>query len=270
MRLPKLCLGLVLVAPWVAGCNDTTGGARIKFRAAAAGPNADPADIATFVNRLGFDVTLTQAVLHIGAIYLNESNRISTADDQFGCFGGGRDVGQVLAGPDGMDVNLLSPDPQFFSVIGEGTESRVHAASIWLTGRQPISVVQDPQPILTIAGLAQRGGIAWPFVGAMPINHLTPSPSPATPGINPICKRRIVAPVPVNIPLLQDGGLLLLRLDPYDLFVGTDFSSLPPPVRSIYQFEDRSDIAADQNVYAGLSTATNYIISWQPPEGRSP
>ena len=245
----------------IAGCHNTTGGRRINFRAAAAGPDLDPADIPNFLNLRDFDVTLTRAILHIGAIYLNANARISTADDQFGCYGGGLDVGQVLGG---LDVDLLSRDPQPFPVAGEGTQNHARAAAVWLTGAQRIDFVQDPQVILNVAGIAQRAGRRFPFEGSLTIggNHVIPPQNPATPGVNPICKQRIVAPIPTDIHLAE-GGLLLLRIDPFDLFAVTDFSQLPGgPL--LYRFSDRIDNQADQNVYGNLRTSSTYRFSWQP------
>lgn len=253
----------------LAGCQNTTGGARIQFRVAAAGPDLDPAVIPTFLNLLDFDVTLSRAVLHIGAIYLNENPNISTADDQFGCYGGGRNVGQVLGG---LDVNLLSPDPQLFPLIGEGTQSHARAASVWLSGTQRVDVTEDPQVILSIAGVAQHADQRYPFEGALTIsrNRLVPPQVPETPGVNPICKERIIAPIPVSLRLAGDG-LLLVRIDPFDLFAVTDFSQLRrDPLNPLqYRFSDRVDNQADLNVYANLRTASTYHFFWQPTQGRA-
>jgi hypothetical protein len=246
------------------GCHGSTGGARIHFRVAAAGPALDPATIREFVNRLGFDVVVSSAVLHIGAIYLNANANISTASDQFGCYGGGLYVGQVLGG---LDVDLLSPELQYFGVLGEGEESPVRAAAVWLTGQKMADVVDDSQVILSIAGVARRANQSYPFNGALTIgrSHLVPPSSPATPGINPICKQRIIAPIGVGFQL-SDGGLLVVRVDPYDLFAGTDFSTLPPVPNSnppSYRFSDRINNLADADVFAQLTSDTTYAVSWQ-------
>ncbi len=135
---------------------------------------------------------------------------------------------------------------------------------MWLTGTQRVDQVEDPQVILDVAGIAQRAGRTYPFEGKLHIgaNHVIAPQSPATPGVNPICKQRIVAPIPTNFPLTE-GGLLLLRIDPFDLFAVTAFSQLPggPP---LYRFSDRIDNQADQNVYGNLRTASTYHFSWQP------
>ena len=250
----------------IAGCQNTTGETRLTFRAAAAGPDLARTDIANFLNLRDFDVTLSKAILHIGAIYLNASARISTADDQFGCYGGGRDIGQVLGG---LDVDLLVPDPQPFPVTGEGFQARAHAAAVWLTGTQRVDQVEDPQVILDVAGIAQRAGRSYPFEGKLHIgaNRVIAPQIPATPGVNPICKQRIVAPILTNISLTE-SGLLLLRIDPFDLFAVTDFSALPGGP-GLYRFSDRADNLADQNVYGNLRTGSTYHFSWQPAEGRT-
>jgi hypothetical protein len=263
---------LLPLALLAAGCQNTTGGARINFRAAAAGPALAPADIPSFLNILEFDVTLSSAVLHIGAIYLNGNPNISTADNQFGCYGGGRNLGQVLGG---LDVDLLSPDPQPFPVIGEGTQTEflAQAASVWLTGTKRVDDPNDSQVILSIAGVAQRANQRYPFQGELTIGNgrLVPPQNPNTPGVNPICKERIVAPIPIRINLVDDG-LLLVRIDPFDLFAVTDFSQLKqvttnPP---LYVFtKDRVENVADLNLYANLRTASSYRFVWQPAQGRA-
>src|SRR5258708_29863098 len=131
MRPLAFSLRLLPLAWLMFGCQGSTGGARIHFRVAAAGPALDPGTIREFVNKQGFEVVVSRAVLHIGAIYLNANANISTASDQFGCYGGGLYVGQVQGG--GLDVDLLSPELQYFSVLGEGEESPVRAAAVWLT-----------------------------------------------------------------------------------------------------------------------------------------
>lgn len=267
MKSRALCLGLALSGLALAGCNQTTGGARITFRAAGAGPDLDPAEIPRFLNYLAYQVTLSRAILHIGAIYLNANPSISTANDQFGCYGGGRVVGQVLGA---LDIDLLSREPAPFPVLGEGTEWQARAAAVWLTGTQRVDITIDPQVILKVAGVAERAGQRYPFEGDLTIgaNRLRPSPNPATPGIYPICKERIVAPVLIDA-RLTDGGLLLLRVDPAEIFRLVDFSSLPvsttnPTTRT---FSNGRDNTPTEDLYAGLTSAPTYHFFWQPAEG---
>jgi len=76
----------------LAGCVGSTGGKTFTFPAAAAGP-ADATSPLSF-SMGGFDVTLTRAVLHVGALYLNQSAPVSGAQST-DCYLTGTYVGQV-------------------------------------------------------------------------------------------------------------------------------------------------------------------------------
>ncbi len=258
MRVATGFLGLGLA---LAGCVGNTGGQTFTFPAAAAGP-ADATNPLTF-SIDGFDVTLTRAVLHVGAIYLNQSAPVSGAQST-ACYLTGTYVGQVTCG---RDVDLLVADPQDFGCRGLGvTEPPALAQQVWLTGGD-LNDPGDTTPILTVAGTATSPAGSFPFTGTVTIgpNH-TPSGT-VTGGGDSICKQRIVSPIRQAITIAPTGGLLL-RIDPRLLFVDVDFSQIPvDPSTGEHVFGD--DPASPgyaptgQNLYANLRSVAPYTFSWE-------
>lgn len=71
--------GLLAVGSLLAGgCVGQTGGQTVVFSVAAAGPTDASAGQLAFTSG-GFDVVLTQAKLHIGAVYLDQAAPVSGA-----------------------------------------------------------------------------------------------------------------------------------------------------------------------------------------------
>lgn len=258
-----LALLLVWSSVLCGGCSDTTGGARVNFAAAAAGPAAATGGPLVFMNDLGYAVTLTRARLHVGAMYLNQT--VPTSGSQAtGCILPGIYVAQVSSS---VDVDALSPALQPFPAPGEGISSPALAGELWLTGGD-VNTVDDATVILDAAGTATMPGVSYPFEAQITIsrNRLIPTTDPAYPGANPICKQRIVSLIPVNL-TPQDSGTLVLRIDPRGWFRSTDFSSLPKPAgtSSVYRFTNTNNNPADISLFAnGLRSRTGvYEFSWQ-------
>jgi hypothetical protein len=256
-------LGLSCLAFGVS-CVGTTGGEMIAFEAAASGPeDAVAGEPLAFVSDRGFRVSLTKAKLHIGAIYLNRSMPVSGVQNT-SCILPDTYVGQVTSG---LDIDLLSPAPQPFAALGEGTTTP-HAivAQVWLTGGR-IDRVDDATPILQIEGVAEKDGESRPFSGTVTIggNRIAGGTDSAQAGASPICKQRIVSPIPVFI-ALKKGGSLRLRVDPRLLFLNVDFSALPA-FGDGFGFTD--DVTrGDQpsiNLYNNLRAAGRlYTLEWVP------
>jgi hypothetical protein len=120
---------------------------------------------------------------------------------------------------------------------------------VWLTGGD-INQTNDPTPILLIKGTADKDGDVRTFDGKVTIgsNRLTPGTA-ATP--SPICKQRIVTPIPTTV-VLEDAGSLRLVIDPRALFVNVDFSTLEG---SDTYFTDDSSTQASRNLYQNLHAA---------------
>jgi hypothetical protein len=238
-----------------AACVGTTGGELLEFTAAAAGP-VDAHSPFAFTTYRGWHVVLEQATLHVGAIYLDQSQPVSGSQGT-NCILPGTYVAQVTSG---LDVNLLSSEPTLFPTPGQGTTiPPAVVGQVWLTGGD-INAATDPTPILVIAGTAEdASGDVIPFDGTITIDALATTGEAA--GQDPVCKERIVS-VPTTVSVETSGGLLL-RIDPRLLFVNVDFSQLTPSGDS-YAFS--SDPSADQpsyNLNANLrSSGTLFTFSW--------
>jgi hypothetical protein len=257
MRPWPALLGVVLCA-----CGST-GGALVTFHAAAAGPaDAVSGQSLVFSNALGYQVTLTRAQLHIGALYLNRSVPLSGAQAQ-SCILNGIYSGQVTSP---LDVDVLSPEPQPFPADGEGTADRSKTGEVWLFGTD-VNATQDPTVIADVAGTAVQGTTSIPFTGKITIgqNRAVPVANPALPGANPICKQRIVTPIPVDL-TLQQGGTLLVRIDARDWFRNVDFAQLPvDPASTVRMFLDKSQGQPDIALFDGLKSYGAYTFNWQSP-----
>ena len=251
-------LALVAFAFLVAGCGST-GGQLFSFPAAAAGPADANGGALEFTSSLGYDVTLTAATLHIGSVYLNQTVFGSVPDTEQGCFSAG-----IYSAEERMpiDVDLLSPAPQPFSAPGDAISVEAKSAEVWLNGGA-IDSIDDPTPILTAAGTASLAGVDYPFTASISIgrNRDIPTTNPALPGLNPICKQRIVRPIVVDI-VPTPGHTLLVRADPRAMFAPVDFSQLPAS-GSGYAFADDDSDLADQQLYGGLRAESGtYSFDW--------
>jgi hypothetical protein len=82
------------------------------------------------------------------------------------------------------------------------------------------------------------------------------------PGQYPICKQRIVSPVPVELQPAP-GRSLMLRIDPRAMFGNVDFATLTE-VDGAFELADASGVnQASDNLYAGLRRSTGvYELSW--------
>lgn len=251
-----------LFAATLSGCVGTTGGDVVDFRAAAAGF----ADKAEFTNDRGWHVVLTTARLHVGAVYLDGARPVSGAQST-ACILPGTYVAEVNVG---RDVDLLSSEPQSFPALGHGTTLDARAGQVWLTGGD-VDEIEDETPILDIEGTADRAGDARPFRGTIHISSNRADTTSQLAGADPICRQRIVSPIPVSLTVEPAGGLLL-RVDPTFLFVNVEFGDLTAE-SGVYAFID-DPATADQpsvNLYANLRAArgptrfgTLYDFSWDP------
>jgi hypothetical protein len=260
---PRLIFVLLLAClPLSGACVGTTGGDLFSFEAAAAGPeDAAPGKALSFSSGRGYAVELTRARVHVGAVYLNKALPVSGAQAT-SCVLPGIYVAQLTRG---LTVDTLSPELQPFPAPGEALSERALAGEVWLTGGD-VNAPDDSTVILDVAGRAERDGLSYPFEGMLTIgqNRAVPAADPAQPGANPLCKERIVSPIPLDL-TLRAGGSLILRVDPRGLFTNVDFSTLErvsddPP---LYRFEDRSMGQANLNLYRGLQAREGvYRFSW--------
>jgi hypothetical protein len=254
-----------LIAVWLlsgSACVGNAGGNTVDFPVAAAGP-LDASEGQPLVFSSGaWNVVLTQATLHIGAVYLDQSDSVSGAQAT-GCYLTGTYLAQETAG---LDVDLLSPALQAFPSLAHGiTSPPALIGQVWLTGGD-IDTVASTTPILIVAGSATRQGATLPFSGTITIgaNHANTSGTLA--GGDPICKERIITPIPGAVTIAPTGRLSL-RIDPRPFFTNIDFSQLPLDAGSgTYVFGDDPTAAGyaptGADLYYNFRTTQNYTFSW--------
>lgn len=260
--VPRLLplLGLVVPALVIPACVGSTGDQVVDFEAAASGPpDAVSGEPLVFDAARGWQVTLTTARLHIGAVYLAESLPVSGAQAT-SCILPGSYVAQVV---EGRDIDLLSSEPQSFPTLGRGTTLEARAGQVWLTSGD-VNLADVPSPptvILHLLGSAQRGKELRPFEAKLTIAANRVSTSGGAAGGSTICKERIVSPIPTAI-RVQNGGALWLRIDPRRLFVNVDFGALEFD-GELFVFKDDSSDQPSANLYNNLKQGgALYDFSW--------
>lgn len=246
----------VLFALGVAGaaCNGTTGDQLITFSAFAAGASGADKPFTTgpydTSGNPTYSVQLLRASMHIGALYFDESPP-STGFDTPECITPDIYAAQV---PGGIDVNLLSTNPQAFSVGGNGSADDALSWDLWLTNGD----IDGPNlgvHIVDLVGVATRlsdhkafsfGAIVTinPVTGDVAGARLTPATNDNLPGQYPICKERILA-IGLASPLsFFQGGTLRVTIDPRVWFNNPiDFASGLDPF-------DSNDCQLDPNANA--------------------
>jgi hypothetical protein len=249
-------LGLALL-----GCNEDTGSGLVRFSAYAAGPKqAAAGQPYEFDSASGYHVRLERALLTVGAVYLNRSRPTLGAQDT-ACTLPGVYVAEVTKG---IVIDALSSEPVAFPDSGHGLLERALAGEVWLTGAR-IDAIDDNTKILDVAGTATRGDAAFGFSGVITIgqNRTIGSSDPATPSANPLCKLRIVTPIPVDI-TPSNTGSLELRVAPEVWFDHVDFSKLPGAKGSgeTSVIPDTMDDASAVTLFQGLRSIAAYRIAW--------
>ena len=265
---------LLAAALGVTSCHLDAGSATVTFSAAAAGPTDANGQLSFSAGAYG--IVLTTAVMHVGAVYLSATTS-GSSESNSSCIESGLYVGQVAGG---MDVDLLSSTPQPFPVGGQGTGSLVSSAQLWLVAgdssgdQTAASALNDPTSTLPspgqlevvhLAGTAYGNGATYPFTAEVSIavaNRGVATTDPSQPGLNPICKRRIIT-VGTNLFMVEGGEELVVRIDPRQWFnAGIDFSRLDPdpgsPGSYVIPDSDSSDTlgeSAGRNLFTGILTA---------------
>lgn len=237
----------------LAGCG-TTGGDVLDFAVTAQGaPGAGVRDTS-----LGWHVELSQATIHLGAVYLNLAVPISGSQET-NCILPGTYTAEQLSS---LDVDALSTAPQPFPARASGTDDRVRTAEIWLTGGD-VNADSDATVIARIAGTATKAAATLPFSAQITINTANrgiPAPSPALPSQHPICKQRIVSPIPIDL-RPSAGGTLAITVDASGWFANVDFDQLPAGG----VFPDDNANPASQNLFTAVrAAAATFQLSFQP------
>jgi hypothetical protein len=288
-----------LALTWSCASVETTGDSLVRFTPYASGPTdaTNPLVVENAMN--GFQVSLTSVSMRIGAVYLIEG-AYNPGSQNTSCIEPGIYCGQV---PGGVQVNLLDPEPQEFSVYGNGTADLGQIGEIWLTGgttmSPDINAETDTTPIVTMTGVATNGTESYAFQSTVTIgtNRQVPVTNPALPGLNPICKQRILQFSPIHVQLFQ-GGAMYVRVDPRGWFDEVDFSTptcgtagpanggvcdglqLVTPAGggkpALYEIPDTNASAIGQALFTGIQTgvlpsgASAYSIAFTRPEAATP
>jgi hypothetical protein len=278
-----------LAAVAALSCNGTTGDAILTFPAYAAGAPGAAEPFSTN----GYTVQFTRARMFIGAVYVNEAPPGASFASPV-CTNPGVYAAQV---PAGLDVDLLSTARQPFPVRGNGTADLGQSWELWLTKGDVDNATNSGfgvPNVVDLQGTATRDadGAVFSFAATVNIdedNRGVPSSDPAQPGLNPICKQRIVALGDVAL-RLSPGGALVVTVDPRGWFAQpVDFSSLPAvasrdcsiDTTSVYGDAQYcipdssnlpgSDLGAQQGValYTGILSAgpAAYSIAYEPASG---
>jgi hypothetical protein len=245
-------VSVVMFGAALAACG-TTGGNVVSFEVAAQGaPGAGVADTG-----LGWHVELSTARLHLGAVYLNLAVPISGSQET-NCILPGIYTAQELSP---LDVDVLSTAAQPFPDLATGTDDEARTGEIWLTGGD-VNADADTTVIAQLVGTASKAAQVIPFTATVTIssgNRGIPPTNPAQPSQHPICKQRIVSPIPIDL-RPREGGTLAITVDASGWFANVDFTALPPDGA----FPDDNANPASQNLFTALRAATStFQLSFQ-------
>jgi hypothetical protein len=239
---------LFAVALVAQGCSPGTGGQLVQFSAEAVGtPEAQ-----SFTTPRGYAVSLSRAQLFVGALYLNQVNP-SNYSEETSCVLPGIYSGEVRGG---VTIDALSAEAQPFEAAGNGTDAPSRAAELWLTDGD-VDAEDSKKVVLEVEGVATAAPDAWPFLARFTIgkNRALPPRNPALYGSNPICRQRIVTPIPIEL-TLAENATVRLRVDPREWFNTVEFRELTasPEQPGRFDFLDDSSLAGqpDLALYNGL------------------
>ncbi len=222
-------VALLLVGIAADACNGTTGDQLVSFPAYAAGAGGagDPFSVN------GYTIQLTYAHMYVGAVYVNEAPAGSGGTfNTPACISQGVYCAQV---PDGLEVDLLSTERQAFPVQGSGSADLGLSWELYLTQGDVNNADNSGFGVPDTADLVgtatrESDGKVFSWAATVTINESNrgePAQEPGQPGLNPICKQRIIELGDINL-TLAPGDSLLLTIDPRGWFKQSiDFSTLP-------------------------------------------
>jgi hypothetical protein len=254
VTVSRLLILLTLAGLAVASCNGTTGDKLITFNAYATGVRGAGEPFTVTGCPVSpcppdeiYTVQLTFAQMYVGAVYVNEAPAGSGGTfNTPSCVDPGTYCGQV---PGGVEIDLLDTALQPFSVQGDGTADLGLSWELYLTGGDVNSDDNnsaDGVPnTVDLVGTATResdGQVFWwaATINVNQSNRGMASQDPGQPGMNPICKQRILELGGIDLQLFQ-GGQMVLTVDPRGWFNRPiDFSTLPPAASSQCQIDPDS------------------------------
>jgi hypothetical protein len=266
-------LGIVL------SCNGTTGYELVQFYAAGAGfSDVVEGQPYTFETSAGVHVTLTQASIHVGALYLTQAipqagggpQPCSLSQTYAGAF-----VGEVRGEGD-IDLSV-----QQLQAIGDGSTIPASTGQVWLTHDGSITDGNlngsDPLPILTLRGSFEDASGVHTFSAGITIDldRISGPVNSGLPGEVQICQQRIVSGIPVDFTVAQ-GGTLVIELRAQPLFQGVPFTDLPgsaqltadaasaclPGAPTDVCFTNDDTNISSRTLFANLKTTSPYGFAW--------
>jgi hypothetical protein len=252
-------LRVLALAALAGGCSGTTGGDVFSFQALAQGPNGAQNGRYELDTGSGYHVTLDRARVRLGALYLNRTVPTSVSADTTCTLPGGY-IAEVTSG---LVLDALAGAPVAWPAPGLALEERALSGEVWLTSGD-VNAPGDSEPVLDLAGTAEKDGARYPFEALLTIGeNRVAEPPAATPGAMPLCKERIVAPIPVEV-VPRAGGRLLVEVDPARMLEAVDFSTLVRDPDELYRFDDdpKTATAASTALYQGLRAVTAYRFDW--------
>lgn len=265
MKNATRILGLSLLVALTPACGDTTGSQRVAFAVEAAGPERDAAQPLAFDNDQGWSITLSEARVALGPVYLNtiaplEGGLWRRLGDALlpsaYAHGGshlsaGRIVGQVTTQ---VEVDALAPAMTVIPGGGDGVGDAALTAEVWLFNRDGAL----GGAAMRVAGVARRGEVEVPFEGSLVIDQGLV----ATGGTIDEARRVRGIPAPVT---LVDGGSLRVRVDPRGWFDGADFSELARGTArdGRYRFSNADNVG--RAFAARARSRSAFSISFDPP-----
>jgi len=125
-------------------------------------------------------------------------------------------------------LDLLSTQLQEFSVFGNGTADSALSWQIWLTdGDVNLANFAHDVDLEGVATAADGEQFSFGAIVTINNNRLPTTSDPSQPGLNPICKQRIIQLGGIDVTFFQ-GGTLYVTVDPRAWFkLDVDFSTLP-------------------------------------------
>ncbi|MCS6898145.1 MAG: hypothetical protein RMJ98_00180 [Myxococcales bacterium] len=267
-------------------CVGTTGGEKFEFEAVIGGIERNPEVPYTFLNEYGWTVSLSQADLTVGPLYLNTIAPLGgisflqrwlpvrEARAHSAHLGEGRIVGEVLGR---VRFDALSPSLISFPARGVISTDEVRSAEVWFypPADVPPETVKISGAALEVAGEAERGQERVRFRGRLVLDDdWLPASKPGDRDNTPITAIRQVRGIPARF-VPSPGGRLEVRVALAPLFASADFSNLArnppdpedPQTRALVQSKT-GKYTTDQVmrvIYQGLRAASGtYTVTWRP------
>lgn len=258
---------LPLLLALASGCGDTTGSQRVAFAVEAAGIERDAAQPLSFTNDQGWSITLSEARVVLGPLYLNtiaplEGDRRSPLQrigdlllpsayaDGEAHLGSGRIVAQVTTQ---VEVDALAPALAAVPGGGDGIDVPALTAEVWLFNRDGAL----GGAAVRVTGTARRDELEVPFEGALVIDQSLVSAGGS------IDEARKVRGIPARV-TPSEGGALRVRVDPRGWFDGADFRELTAGAAR----EGRYRFTAQDNVGRAflnrVRSRSSFTVSFSP------